>query len=151
MLINTENAPSLSMLLPLTLPTLPCGAVERPVWRESSTSWSWSTYSLLLCSGVSLFCVRLHACQIRSRDSILTPQSGLKVCELHVQLHLDMSYSFSAIQSKFPPVVFYRYIRYYFIFFFFFKICPPVMFAMICASANHSCPCGSIAISLPVS
>lgn len=45
------------MLLSLTTPTRLCGAAEKPVWRGSSTSWSWSTYSSLLCSGVSLLCV----------------------------------------------------------------------------------------------
>ncbi len=81
------NAPSLSLLLSLTVPTLPCGAVERPVWKEFSTSWSWSTYSLLLCSGVSLLSVCLHVCEILSCHHTLVPQSWSNVCEPHVQFH----------------------------------------------------------------
>lgn len=41
------------MLLSLTIATHLYSAVERPVWREPSTSWSWSICSSLLCSGVS--------------------------------------------------------------------------------------------------
>lgn len=87
------------MLFSLTTPTLPCGAVERPAWRESSTSWSWSTYNLLLCSGVSpcvCACVFVHACEIMKRDHTLRMQSLLEVCELHSKF-----YKFVNIKSLF--------------------------------------------------
>ena len=106
MLIYTLNAPNLSLLLSLTLPTLPCNDVERPVWKESSISWSWSTYSLLPCSGVSVLCVCVCEMMIESLWTFIWPV--WRKWNRKESLEYFVSLDFHMIVLR--PPVFYAYI-----------------------------------------